>query len=234
MKRFAVLLTVAAALVLALGGLNTARALDKSEADLKLHEATILIEKFLSGSDGETPRYLLQRCKAVVVIPNMVKAGFVVGARYGQGVISVRGKDGKWSAPCFIKTAGGNVGFQIGAESVDLFMVVMNQRGLEGFTKNETVRWGGNASVAAGPVGRSAEAGVTGASLKADVYSYSRTKGAFAGATVGVSGFEIETDANTAYYGKKLSANDILYHGKAPLKKQAMAFVSALQKYSQK
>lgn len=234
MKRLGVAWMLAAVLVLVLGSSGQALALDKFEASLKVKEATIMIQRFMKSPDAGAPRWLLQRCKAVLIMPNLVKGGFVIGAKYGHGVISVRGKDGKWSAPSFVELAGGNIGFQIGAESVDLFMVFMNQRGLKGITSDEVVRWGANASVAAGPVGRSADAGITGASTKADVYSYSRSKGAFAGATIGGEGFEIDKGTNKAYYGKSLSAADILYKGKAPLHAEAKELVKALGKYSQK
>ncbi|KIX11063.1 lipid-binding SYLF domain-containing protein [Dethiosulfatarculus sandiegensis] len=220
---------ILAALVLGFAG--HAMALDKFEAELKVKEAAILVEKFMTSPDSGAPHWMLKRAKAVILIPNMVKAGFVVGGKYGHGVVCVRKADGSWSEPSFMVIAGANVGFQIGAESMDLFMFVMRERGLEGVLKNQ-VKFGVDASVAAGPVGRTAEASLSAASLSADVYSYSRAQGAFAGATVGAAGLEVDEDTNKSYYGKDATSKEILQGGKVVAPEAARHLMEVLARYS--
>ena len=208
-------------------------AMDKFEADLKVKEAAMVLEKFMTAPDQKAPRWLMKRAMAVVIIPDLVKAGFVIGGEFGRGVVSARHKDGTWSPPSFLTMAEGNVGFQIGAESVDLFMLVMNQHGLDGILKGQ-FKAGVDASVAAGPVGRTTEAALTGMSLKADVYSYSRSQGIFAGATLGGAGMESDKESIKAYYGKALSVNDILFKGKAVPPASAKQLMEVLKKFGQK
>jgi lipid-binding SYLF domain-containing protein len=198
-----------AAMALALLTAGPALAIDKNEARLEVDKAAILVQQFMGSPDSNAPRWLLRRSKAVVIIPDMVKAGFVVGGKYGHGVVVARKADGTWSPPSFIRTAGASVGFQIGAQAMDLFMVVVNQKGLDGILNNQ-VKFGVDASVVAGPWGRATEAGLSAASLKADIYSYSRSKGAFAGASLEGSGIETDAEANKAYYGRALSVREIL------------------------
>ena len=218
------------AAVLALALSTPAFALDKFEAEVKVDEANTMIKTFMTAKDKGAPHWLLKKAKAVIIAPNMLKAGFVVGGNYGHGLILVKKDDGSWSPPSFIKLVGGNVGFQIGAESVDLLLVAMSDKGLNGILKNH-VKFGADASVAAGPVGRTTSASVTDASFKADVYSYSRSAGAFAGATIGGSGMETDDGAIKAYYGKALTPNEILKEGKATPPKGAKALMETLAKY---
>ena len=167
-----------------------------------------MLLKFLKSPDAGAPRWLVKRSKAVALFPGMVKAGFVIGGKYGRGVITKRNADGTWSPPAFFTIGGATVGFQIGAQSTDLFMVVMTEKGLNAILKNQ-VKFGVDASATAGPWGRDAEAGLAGASLKADVYSYSRSQGAFAGATLSGAGIEYEVDTNNIYYEKKVTVKKI-------------------------
>jgi len=220
---------VAAALAwVGLGG--QALALDKFEADLKVKEASVLVERFMTSPDHSAPRWLLKKAKAVVIIPNMVKAGFIVGGKFGRGVVSARQADGSWSPPSFVTLAGANFGFQIGAEAVDLFMLIMQQRGLSGILKNQ-MKVGVDASVAAGPVGRTTEAALSGASLNADIYSYSRSQGAYAGATLGGGGLEMDQEAIKVYYGQALTVEDVLFKGKAKPPASAVELIKALTKF---
>ena len=227
------LMMVAALVLVSFAFVGPVSAMDKFEADLKVKEAAIVLEKFMTSPDQKAPRWLLKRAKAVVIVPNLVKAGFVIGGEFGHGVVLVRQKDGSWSPPSFLTMAEGNVGFQIGAESVDLFMLVMKQRGLDGILKGQ-FKAGVDASVAAGPVGRTTEAGLTGMSLHADIYSYSRSQGAYAGATLGGAGIETDAVSNKAYYGKALSDNDILYNGKATPPATAKNLMAVLKKFGKK
>ena len=200
---------LSAVMALVLLAAGPALALDKYEARLEVDKAAILVQQFMGSPDAGAPRWLLRRSKAVIVIPDMVKAGFVVGGKYGHGVVVARKADGSWSPPSFIRTAGASVGFQIGAQAMDLFLVVVNQKGLDGILNNQ-VKFGVDASVVAGPWGRATEAGLSAASLKADIYSYSRSMGAFAGASLEGSGIETDVEANTAYYGRPVGVREIL------------------------
>ena len=216
-----------AAMVLVLIPAGPALALDKNEARLEVDKAAILVQQFMGSPDSNAPRWLLRRSKAVVIIPDMVKAGFVVGGKYGHGVVVARKADGSWSPPSFIRTGSASVGFQIGAQAMDLFMVVVNQKGLDGILNNQ-IKFGVDASVVAGPWGRATEAGLTAASLKADIYSYSRSKGAFAGASLEGGGIETDYEANTAYYGRTLTVREILAGSKVAPPPEAKRLMDAL------
>ena len=220
---------VALAAVLALAG--SALALDKFETDLKVQEATVVVKKFMTSPDKDAPLWFLKHCKAVVIIPNMVKAGFVVGGKYGVGVVLAKTAAG-WSLPSFITIAGGSLGLQIGAQATDLMLFIMNDKGLKGVLKNR-LRFGVDAAVTAGPVGRDATAGLTAASLKADVYSYSRSQGAFLGATLDGSAMEVEPSYNQSYYGKKVAVKALL-KGQAKLKvpESARKLMATLDKFA--
>jgi lipid-binding SYLF domain-containing protein len=222
-------------LVLALAMMFTAGAalaMDKEEADIKIREATLSLNSFMKQKDKNAPLWLLKRAKAIIIIPGMVKAGFIVGGKYGVGVVCARLDDGSWSAPAFIEMAGANVGFQIGAQASDYFLMVMKPRGLAGILKNQ-FKAGVDASVAAGPVGREAAASLSSASLKADMYSYSRSKGAYAGAVVEGAGFGIQDDSNQAYYGKYYNVDDIIRKNKVTPPESAKELIAALNKFGE-
>lgn len=219
-----------AALALGLLAVGPALALDKNEARLEVEKAAILVQQFMGSPDSNAPRWLLRRSKAVVIIPDMVKAGFVVGGKYGRGVVLARKPDGSWSPPSFIRTGSASVGFQIGAQAMDLFMVVVNQKGLDGILNNQ-VKFGVDASVVAGPWGRATEAGLTGASLEADIYSYSRSKGAFAGVSLEGGGIETDAKANAAYYGRPLSVREILTGNQVTPPKEAQRLIDAITRF---
>ncbi|MZH02688.1 MAG: lipid-binding SYLF domain-containing protein [Nitrospinae bacterium] len=174
-----------------------------------LRTGQLVLEEMQNSPDHNIPAGLMSRAKAIIVFPTMVKAGFFVGARYGKGFASVRAKDsGEWGAPAFLYTAGGSFGFQFGAEAVDLILLVMTQRGLEGLL-NEKFTLGGDIAVAAGPVGRHAEASAD-VFMQGEIYSYSRSKGIFGGVSLKGTIITPDVDANQAYYGKPLTAENIL------------------------
>ncbi len=231
MRRWIQLLMLSAALTLAVVVAGSAQAMDKMEAQLKVQKAAILVKEFMGSPDAGAPRWLLRRSKAVVIIPDMVKAGFVVGGKYGHGVVLARTADGSWSPPSFITIGGASVGLQIGAQATDLFMVVVNQKGLDGILHNQ-LKFGVDAAVTAGPWGRTTEASLSAASLKADIYSYSRSQGAFAGISLEGAGLETDLDANRAYYGKPYSAQDILAKGKVRPTPEAQRLIQALKRFS--
>jgi len=175
--------------------------------------ATVYREMIGMPDDG-APDYLRKNCRAVVIIPHVVKAALGFGGRYGRGVASARGKDGVFSPPSFVSLSGGSVGFQIGASATDLVLFVMTERGMKSLLESK-VTLGADASVAAGPVGRSAEAG-TDVQFKSDIYAYARSKGAFAGIALDGSVLTTDDDAMKGFYGSDVTAKEVLYEQKAP------------------
>ena len=204
-----------------------ALATDKVEAELKLKEAEVVVRQIMLSPDSNIPSDLVRKAKAVVIFPGMVKAGFIVGGQYGTGVVIARRPDGSFGAPAFYTMGGVSAGLQIGAQAVDVIMLVMNKKGLDGILHNK-VKFGADIGVAAGPVGRRAEAGVTGADLYADVYSYSRAKGAFAGVSLEGAGLEYDATTTKAIYGKALTAGEILSKGEVSPPAPALPLIKAL------
>ena len=184
------------------------------EAERVRKSATVL-EEIMSAPDKAIPASVLKKAEAVVVFPGTLKGGLGVGAHHGKGIISVRHRDrGKWSDPAFLSITGGSFGAQIGAEQIDLVLVVLNRDGVEKLLKNE-FKIGGDASVAAGPVGRGTEAS-TDIQLTAEILSYSRARGLFAGVSLEGSSIREDEDANQRYYGRPLHNRDIVLrqHGR--------------------
>ena len=179
-----------------------------------LRTAQLVLEEIQNSPDHQIPGGLISKAKAIIVFPTMVKAGFFIGARYGKGVASMRSKETEeWGAPAFLYTAGGSFGFQFGAEAVDLILLVMTQRGLEGLL-SEKFTLGGDIAVSAGPVGRHAEASAD-VFMQGEIYSYSRSKGIFGGVSVKGTIITSDVDANLAFYGKPLTAENILLFNQA-------------------
>ena len=184
-------LTVAPAAPLAQEGVK--------ESD-RVREAITVLDEVMGAGDSAVPRDLLEKAEAIAVFPSLVKAGFVVGGQRGHGLISVRDPEsGAWSSPAFLTITGGSVGLQIGAQAVDLVLVVQNRRGLDQLLKNQ-FKIGADAAVAAGPVGRDASAS-TDIQMRAQILSYSRTRGLFAGVTLNGSTIRQDRDANERFYG---------------------------------
>ena len=175
----------------------------------RIQKSITVLQDLTKAPDDGIPQYLLARAEAIVVIPNLVKGGFVVGAKHGRGVMSVRDRTtNTWSAPVFVKLTGGSVGWQIGAAAVDLVLLVMNKGGVQALL-DDKFTIGGNLTVAAGPVGRAAEA-ATSTSTSAGILAYSRTKGLFAGATLEGAALRADDESNEAFYGRELSLQAIL------------------------
>ncbi len=228
--RFSLKLTVcllAALLALALAA--PAGAMNQEEAQIKVDQARLSLMQFTNSPDAGTPRWLLARCKGLALFPDMIKAGFIVGGNYGTGVIMSRRDDGTWSGPAFFIMGGASIGLQIGAQSADLFMVIMTEVGLKAVLKNQA-KFGVDASAVVGPVGRDAQAAIAGGSLKADLYSYSRSAGAFLGASVSGAGIEFDQASSAAYYGRPVTVAEI-FEGKVTLPPSAKALVETLQKF---
>lgn len=158
-----------------------------------------------SGSFAES----IQSSKAIAIFPALVRAGLGIGGMTGEGVVLVRGKGGKWLGPSFVSLVGGSIGLQIGVEKTGLVLCVINENGLPFFTGGQSFKLGGDVSVAAGPVGRSAQA-ATDTRAKASIYSYSMSEGAYAGLTLDGSTVNVNRDANKAYWGQVLEADAAL------------------------
>jgi lipid-binding SYLF domain-containing protein len=168
-------------------------------------KAAETLTEIMNVKDKAIPKELLDTAEAIAVFPGVIKAAFLIGGRGGQGVISRRTKGG-WSAPAFFNLGGGSFGPQIGAQSTDYILLIMNQEGLNGLLKDK-FELGGEASIAAGPVGREAAAS-TNPRLDAGILSYSRSKGAFVGAALKGAVISPDNDLNEAVYGKK--ADEVL------------------------
>ena len=199
---------------------------DDDEAK-RVKEAATVLSELASTPDNAIPRSVLEKAEAIAVFPSVKKAGFVVGGQWGRGVISVRDSRGAWSSPAFLRLAGGSFGAQIGAQAVDLVLVVMNRRGVENLLRNE-IKIGGEASATAGPVGREASAG-TDLQMRAQILSYSRSRGLFAGATINGASVAEDRDANARFYGQPFTSQEIV-GGKAKAPAAAAELLDALSR----
>ena len=197
--------SVIGGLVLALAAAGVARA---DSDDLKrIGEAAEVLNEIHAAPDKDIPAELWNKAACVVVIPDLKKAAFVFGGEYGRGLMSCRQGTG-WTAPAFMRLHKGSWGLQIGAQEIDLVLLVMNERGMDKLLNNK-VTLGAEASVAAGPVGRDARA-ATDAQLKAEILSYSRTQGLFAGINISGGVMQIDEDDNAELYGKAVTGREIL------------------------
>ena len=197
---------------------------DLKDAADRVRKATDVFNELVAAPDRGIPTDLLSRAEAVIVIPTLVKGGFIVGAKHGKGIVSVRRAAGNaaggdsaaaWSGPAFIKMTGGTIGWQIGLESVDLVLLVMNRKGVDDLLADRfTV--GGSLSVAAGPVGRSGNA-ATDIKAQSEILGYSRAQGLFAGATLEGASLRNDDDENEALYGKEADLKTILQAGMKPV-----------------
>ncbi|GFO60597.1 hypothetical protein GMST_29220 [Geomonas silvestris] len=175
----------------------------------KVEDAIDVVKAVKAMPEEGIPQALLNNAHGIAVIPGVIKVGFVIGGRYGTGILTVRNDKGEWSDPVFVKIAGGSLGWQIGAQSTDLILVFKSKASVDGILKGKFTL-GADASVAAGPVGRSAE-GATDVMLKSEIFSYSRSRGLFAGLALDGAALTIDDDANASYYSKPdLAAQDII------------------------
>lgn len=199
----------------------------------RAQKAARAFQEIMSAPDQAIPYEILERAKCVAVFPSVKKAGFVVGGQYGKGLISCRRENGgSWGAPVFFTIGGGSFGLQIGGQAVDLVLVIMNQGGAEGLLKDK-FEIGAGAAASAGPVGRNASAS-TDALLRAQILSYSRSRGLFAGLELKGAVITPDKQANTDVYGAKITTRDVLLEGKARTPKGFQIFPQMLQKFSTK
>jgi len=203
-----------------------------NDAGRHARQATQVFNQVMAVPDKAIPKELLQRAEAIAVFPGVLRAAFIVGGRKGQGVISRRTPTG-WSAPAFFNLGGGSIGAQIGAASTDFVLLFMNEGALRGLLEDK-FEIGGEASIAAGPVGRTVSAS-TNMTLDAAILSYSRSKGAFIGAAVKGVVINPDNDLNEAFYGMK--ANDLLTGSTrvgTPVPSVVRSFSLALNRYSRR
>jgi lipid-binding SYLF domain-containing protein len=196
--------------VVATGASITVRAAAGRDEVKRVGAATTVLNEMMKARDKAIPGSILEKAEAIAIFPGVKKAGFVVGGQWGRGIISVRDASTRnWSSPAFLTMTGGSVGAQIGGTEVDVILVIMNRAGVEHLLSNQ-VKLGGEISAAAGPVGRAGEAS-TDLQMQAQILSYSRSRGLFAGATVNGSVIKEDADANTRFYEKPLSSEDIVF-----------------------
>ena len=180
---------------------------ESTEAE-RVEMASELLQASLTGEDQSIPTALLEEAHAVVVIPHVVKGAFVVGGQYGKGLISWRDKDGNWSAPAFVSMGGASYGFQAGVKTVDLVLVITDPKGLQALMEDE-LKLGATIGVTAGPLGRDAQA-ATNLTLDTGIYSYSRSQGLFAGASLDGAVITLDDDATKKVYGNEMTGQELL------------------------
>lgn len=213
---------------LGLVGSMWADAKDSEKIRDRVKESGTVMKEILNTPDQGIPGSVLAQTKCVIVVPSVKKAALGVGGEYGRGVMTCRsGADhtGRWSAPVMMSLAGGSFGFQIGGQATDFVILVLNDRGVNAMLHNK-LKLGADASIAAGPVGRSAEAS-TNENLKAEMLSYSRSKGLFAGVSLSGATLHPDNDANSALYGEKTTPDQIM-SGQVTMPEEARPLVEAL------
>jgi lipid-binding SYLF domain-containing protein len=196
-------------------GASAPLAAQSDEAE-RVAKATQVFEEIMAVPEKAIPEKILANADAIAVFPSTLKGGFGIGAHHGKGIISRRNREtGTWTAPGFLSLTGGSFGAQIGGQALDLVLVVMNKNGLDSLMKSE-FKIGADASVAAGPIGRNAEAS-TDLMLKAEILSYSRTRGLFAGVSLNGSVVNEDEDANRDFYGRPVRNAQILDESPRPV-----------------
>jgi lipid-binding SYLF domain-containing protein len=231
---------VSALLVAALVGLPSllvparVHADDTTTDQDRIKNAGVVLKEIMDIPD-DIPQDVIDKADCVIVYPSVLKAAFIVGASYGRGVMTCRkGPDfrGRWGAPSMMALEGASVGFQIGGQATDFVLLVMNSSGANSILSSK-VKLGGDASVSAGPVGRTASA-ETDVAMRAEILSYSRSRGAFAGISLSGSTVRPDNDANERIYGKKIPAKDIVLRGAVAPTVDAKQLLYVLNKHSPK
>jgi SH3 domain-containing YSC84-like protein 1 len=196
----------------------------------RMEAAAVTLKEIMDVSDKAIPQDLFSKASCTVIIPGAKKGGFILAGQYGRGFASCRQPDGKgWTAPAAMRMEGGSVGFQIGGQESDIILLVMSQKGMERLTSSKFTL-GGDASVAAGPVGREATA-ATDITMRAEILSWSRSRGVFGGIALKGSTLRPDREVDTIVYGKETDSKEIL-RGNVPTPDAAQELVSLLNKYS--
>jgi lipid-binding SYLF domain-containing protein len=206
---------------------------DRKEAD-RLRNCGIVLKEIMDIPD-DIPQDLIDKAECIIVYPSVLKGAFIVGGSYGRGAMTCRSGDhftGPWSAPTMMALEGASIGFQLGGQATDFVLLVMNPRGARSILSSK-VKLGADASAAAGPKGRTAEAS-TDLTLRAEVLSYSRSRGLFAGVSLAGSTIRPDRDANERVYGRKVDAEDIVFKGATKVPVSSQKFISYLNKKTPK
>jgi SH3 domain-containing YSC84-like protein 1 len=205
--------------------------LSAAEAPERLQAAADAFKEVMGIPDKSIPQDLLERAQCIVIVPGLKKGAFFVGAKYGKGFVTCRRSGGVgWSAPGAVRVEGGSIGFQWGGTETDAFVLVMNKKGMDRLLSTKFTL-GGDASVAAGPVGRSTQA-ETDAALTAEILTWSRQRGLFAGVSLSGATLREDTDWNRDLYGKKITNREIIMKGTVEPPQSASELMSELNRYS--
>jgi lipid-binding SYLF domain-containing protein len=199
------------------------------EESRRLRDASAVFGEIMSAEDNAIPEAIVGKAEGIAIFPGTLKAGFVVGGMRGRGVLSVRTPNG-WSSPAFLTLTGGSFGLQIGAQATDIVLIINDRRGLENLVRNQ-FKLGADAGVAAGPVGRDAQA-ATDIQLRAQILSYSRARGLFAGVTINGSTIRPDRDANERFYGQRLETQQIVFDGTAGAPPPVPVWLDTLRRYA--
>ncbi|MFC1548881.1 lipid-binding SYLF domain-containing protein [Candidatus Omnitrophota bacterium] len=209
--------------------IDNAMAVSVDRLDARVRDARLVMGEMQQMPDTAIPKDLIKKCAGIAIFPSVVKGAFGIGGQYGQGVLLSKDDSGKWSPPAFVSIGGVSFGFQIGGQATDMILVIMNKRGVESFSSNN-VTLGGDAAVAAGPIGRNAQM-ETDVLLRAGVFSYSRSKGLFAGVSLKGAIVGPMKNLDKDYYGQGATAYDILFSGKFKPTGEGQKLIDLLNKY---
>ena len=202
---------------------------DNDNEAKRVRDAAMVFDEIMAAEDKTIPAAILNKATGLAIFPSTIQAGLVVGGIRGRGVISSRSASG-WSSPAFLTLTGGTFGLQIGGQAADIILVINGQRGLENLVSNQ-FKIGADAGIAAGPVGRNAQA-ATDIQLRAQILSYSRARGLFAGVTINGSTIRQDVDANQRFYGSRLTTRQIVFEGKAGSPGPVGVWRATLAKYA--
>lgn len=196
----------------------------------RLEEAGAVLQEIMDIKEKSIPQDLLDKAQCAIVVPGVKSGAFIVGGKYGRGFVTCRKQGGGWGAPAAVRVEGGSIGFQIGGSETDVVMLVMNERGAKRLFEKSKFTIGGEAMAAAGPVGRTSSA-ETDATMRAEILSWSRSRGVFAGVSLKGSTMREDDDANKALYGSKMKNADIVF-GSSPAPASGAKLMGLLNKYS--
>ena len=196
----------------------------------RLEEAGAVLQEIMDIKEKSIPQDLLDKAECAIVVPGVKSGAFILGGKYGRGYVTCRKSGGGWGAPGAVAVKGGSIGFQIGGSETDVVMLIMNERGAKRLFEKSKFTIGGEAMAAAGPVGRTSSA-ETDATMRAEILSWSRSRGAFAGVSLQGSSITDDDDAIKSLYGKKMKNSDIVF-GSTPAPASAGKLLGLLSKYS--
>jgi len=216
------------AFVLATPASGVAGGQDRAKLGERALDAAAVLHEIMGAPDNSIPEALLEDARCVAVIPRVVKVGFIFGGRHGRGLLSCRVGNG-WSRPAYVAITGGSFGLQIGAQATDFVLVFANDRAARALLTNK-ITMGGDASVSAGPVGRTAEA-ATDVTLRTEIYTYSRSKGLFAGVSLEGASLRLDDEANDAVYETNIDADELLFSAGVEVPDEVAPFLRALQRH---